>query len=177
VATTNFWVAAAAAAPVIAVANLVSLGDVGSLRLHPNWTKDPTVGRYNIALNRRLSRLYVVSYVNLLAQALALGTALVELAAVPGRRQVPLLLVAIIEALGIAVLADTSILRSTDPQPSDQTVAPSALQGLPRSSTRGRPCNRSHAEYVPKSWIFDGCSPAQSRFARLFTRRLLCQLS
>jgi hypothetical protein len=36
---------------------------------------------------------------------------------------------------------------------------------------------KHHAEYVPKPRILQDRGPAQSRFARPFTRRLLCQLS
>jgi hypothetical protein len=104
----NFWVVAGAAAPVIALANLVALNDALFLRQamlmapHEAWTDD--VKDFFLASQRRLLLLSLIpSAANLLLQAAVLSIALAGLA--EDQNPVPSLLVAVLEGIGIVICA------------------------------------------------------------------------
>jgi hypothetical protein len=107
----TFWVVAGAAAPVIALANLVAINDALFLRQamlmapHEGWTDD--VKAFFLASQLRLLLMSLVpSAANLLLQAVILSIALAGLA--EDQNLAPSLLVAVLEGIGIMICAITA---------------------------------------------------------------------
>jgi hypothetical protein len=138
----DFWVAAAAAAPIIALANQVALTETFPAKQMMEQfavlrrdlvarIKRSSSGRvtWNWSLRRNLKELapwpvYYASYGNFLAQAIALYTALGALST--GRYLISPMVVIIIETLGLVMLVSTgmmsSFLRAGQEREKEQTI-------------------------------------------------------
>jgi hypothetical protein len=110
----TFWVAAAAAAPLIALANQVTLTDMWGIRgtFKKAEIYGPPGTRHDAAKSglRAASRAYLVGYINLLVQAGVLIAALRSLYYGRDSQIFPPLPVVYIEGLGLAALVATSLL-------------------------------------------------------------------
>ena len=135
----SFWVAVAAAAPVIALANQFILIEAMPVKLRfvrmLHDSKAPDKVRSTAKTGKRLANLtYYLSYINLVAQAAMLASALVSL----GSRQdvISLLVPQVIEPAGLCLIATAvgplSLLREVRER-TDEGAGPSRGLAAPNS--------------------------------------------
>jgi hypothetical protein len=132
----DFWVVAGTAAPVIALANQVAIGySLGSARLLRNAGKDSSRSAGARKSARRASRwtgaLYLVSLVNLAAQAAALGAALGTLA--DGHAAVSPRLEGLLVTYGLAAVMVSALLSGA------AQASRAGMEDSPRPSWPRRP--------------------------------------